>query len=194
MSEENNKPAENEVSQSAPEAPEPAEKKPLSDKKKTALLRYMAILFAAAFVLVLVSLVLQMHNSQQTISELNETKSNALTNAEQLQAQNRELQQDKTDLQSQLDDLQKQLDDEKAMNEDLQKASDDAEAQLTATQEENQRAIDYTKEAYDALMVAVSATTKEGNVTYSKAMDSLKLLHIYLSESACEIYKSLLTE
>ena len=80
------------------------------------------------------------------------------------------------------------------MNEDLQKASDDAEAQLTATQEENQRAIDYTKEAYDALMVAVSATTKEGNVTYSKAMDSLKLLHIYLSESAGEIYKSLLTE
>jgi len=194
MSEENKAPAENEVPQSVPETPAPNDRKPLSDKKKTALLRYMAILFAAAFVMVLVSMVLQMRNSQQTISELNETKSNALSNAEQLQAQNRELQQDKTDLQSQIDDLQKQLDDEKSMNEDLQKANDEAATKQTQTEEENKRAINYTQEAYDALLTASSATTKEGNVTYSRAMDSLKMLHIYLSDNANAIYEELLGE
>lgn len=45
--------------------------KPLSEKRKAALLRYMTILFSAAFVLVLISLILQMHSSEAKISELN---------------------------------------------------------------------------------------------------------------------------
>ena len=44
--------------------------KPLSEKRKAALLRYMTILFSAAFVLVLISLILQTHSSKAMISEL----------------------------------------------------------------------------------------------------------------------------
>ena len=68
---------------------------PLSEARKTALLRYMAVLFAVAFLLVLLSLILQAHSSKATISELTQTSSSALSNVEQLQAQNRDLQDEK---------------------------------------------------------------------------------------------------
>ena len=42
---------------------------PLSEARKTALLRYMAVLFAVAFLLVLLSLILQAHSSKATISD-----------------------------------------------------------------------------------------------------------------------------
>ena len=64
----------------------------LSEKRKNALLRYLAVLLLVAFVFVALSLVLQMHNSQTTISELSKNNSSALANAEQLQEQNRQLQ------------------------------------------------------------------------------------------------------
>ena len=68
---------------------------PLSEKRKAALLRYMTILFSAAFVLVLISLILQMHSSEAKISELNAASTSALSNAEALQAENRSLQDEK---------------------------------------------------------------------------------------------------
>ena len=49
----------------------------------------MAILFAVAFVLVLLSLILQTHSSKSTISELSAASTSALDNAVKLQEQNR---------------------------------------------------------------------------------------------------------
>ena len=40
---------------------------PLSDKKKNALVRYMAILFGVAFLLVLLSFLIQLRDSRETI-------------------------------------------------------------------------------------------------------------------------------
>ena len=54
---------ENKNPQTQPEAAQDPGK-PLSEKRKAALLRYMTILFSAAFVLVLISLILQMHSSE----------------------------------------------------------------------------------------------------------------------------------
>ena len=65
--------------QNAPQDKQPA---PLSEARKTALLRYMAVLFAVAFLLVLLSLILQAHSSKATISELTQTSSSALSNVE----------------------------------------------------------------------------------------------------------------
>ena len=48
---------------SQPEQAAPETGKPLSEKRKSALLRYMAVLFCAAFILVLISLILQTHSS-----------------------------------------------------------------------------------------------------------------------------------
>ena len=58
---------ENKNPQTQPEAAQDPGK-PLSEKRKAALLRYMTILFSAAFVLVLISLILQMHSSEAKIS------------------------------------------------------------------------------------------------------------------------------
>ena len=46
-------------------AEQPQPPAPLSDARKAALLRYMAILFAVAFLLVLLSLILQTHSSKK---------------------------------------------------------------------------------------------------------------------------------
>ena len=67
---------------------------PLSDARKAALLRYMAILFAVAFLLVLLSLILQTHSSKSTISELRAASTSALDNAVKLQEENRALQEE----------------------------------------------------------------------------------------------------
>ena len=56
--------------ESAPaSAPEP-HRAGLPDQKKNALLRYMAILFGVAFLLVLLSFLIQMRDSRETISDL----------------------------------------------------------------------------------------------------------------------------
>ena len=82
---------------------------PLSEARKTALLRYMAVLFAVAFLLVLLSLILQAHSSKATISELTQTSSSALSNVEQLQAQNRDLQDEKQTLTQEKSELEARL-------------------------------------------------------------------------------------
>ena len=61
---------------------------PVSEQKRTALLRYMVILFAVAFALVLLSFLIQASNSQSTIDQLSATSTSALQNAEQLQENN----------------------------------------------------------------------------------------------------------
>ena len=61
-------------------AEQPQPPAPLSDARKAALLRYMAILFAVAFLLVLLSLILQTHSSKSTISELSAASTSALEN------------------------------------------------------------------------------------------------------------------
>lgn len=88
-------------------AEQPQPPAPLSDARKAALLRYMAILFAVAFLLVLLSLILQTHSSKSTISELSAASTSALDNAVKLQEQNRALQEEKQQLEDELDAVQK---------------------------------------------------------------------------------------
>ena len=114
-----------------PEQAAPETGKPLSEKRKSALLRYMAVLFCAAFILVLISLILQTHSSKAKISELNAASTSALSNAEALQNENRALQDDK------------------------------------------------------------ACETREGNVTFSRAMQTLERLKDYLGQTALEEYKAL---
>ena len=65
--------------------------KPLEENKKHSALRYLAILFAVAFVLVLFSLLAQFRNSSAAIHELTQSSTSALQNAEVLQQNNRQL-------------------------------------------------------------------------------------------------------
>lgn len=63
----------------------------VSEGKRTALLRYLIIMFAVAFVLVLMSMVLQVHSSNATVSELHKSSTSAMAKAQQLQDDNRAL-------------------------------------------------------------------------------------------------------
>ena len=170
---------ENKNPQTQPEAAQDPGK-PLSEKRKAALLCYMTILFSAAFVLVLISLILQMHSSEAKIS-----------NAEALQAENRSLQDEKIALEQENKELQAKLDE---LNEKLDAASQ-AEEDAAAAENEMIKSLrtelDRTKEAYEALLEAKSCDTREGNVTFSRAMQTLERLKDYLGPTALEEYQTL---
>ena len=68
--------------------------KPQDAEKNHSALRYLAILFAVAFVLVLFSLLAQFRNSSAAIHELTQSGISALQNAEILQQNNRALQEE----------------------------------------------------------------------------------------------------
>ena len=48
-----------------------------------------------------------------------------------------------------------------------------------------------TQEAYEALLEAKACETREGNVTFSRAMQTLERLKDYLGQTALEEYKAL---
>ena len=95
---------------SAPPAQEPPGEKPTSPNRNRALMTYIAFLFGVAFVLVLLSFLIQQKDSRQTISELNQNANSALSRAEQLQDNNRELLEANQALQDQVVQLQADLD------------------------------------------------------------------------------------
>ena len=139
---------------------------PLSDARKAALLRYMAILFAVAFVLVLLSLILQTHSSKSTISELSAASTSALDNAVKLQEENRALQEEQQQLQDELDELQKKLDEETARNEQLLAASQDEEKDAKQELRDKEQELEHTRMAYEVLITAMNCDTGEGKVTF----------------------------
>lgn len=172
-----------------------AEEKPLSDQKRSALLRYMAVLFAVAFLLVLVSLLIQTHSSKAAISEMSKNNSdalsNAMANAEILQDQNRQLQEDNKALRAQIDELEAQAnasteDDDQVLEAEL----DELKSQLYSAQRDTAHA----QEAYDALITALQCEAHEGNLTFSKAMDTVEQYKEYLSSDALAVYEQLLGE
>lgn len=165
-----------------PAQPEDKRQPPLSDAKKNALLRYMTVLFAMAFLLVLVSLIMQKNSSQEQIGALNESNASALTRAEQLQTQNRDLQDAVTQLQQELEDAKTQLDEQSKTLDAMRDEYDALE-----------READTVESAYSALITALQCKTHEGNVTYSKAMDTVARNKQYLSDDALAAYEALLT-
>lgn len=164
---------------------------PLSEKRKQALLRYMTVLFSAAFVLVLISLILQMHSSEAKISELSAMSTSALSNAEALQAENRSLQEENQTLSQQLSDLQDELAAQQAQLEQVQQEQQDAEKAENEMVKSLRTELDRTKEAYEALLEAKNCDTREGNVTFSRAMQTLERLKDYLGALALEEYLAL---
>lgn len=163
----------------------------LDDRKKTALLRYVAILFAVAFLCVLISMFQQMRDSRATIFQLNQSSASALEKTEQLQENYQALQAVNKDLEAQIADLEAQvaeLSKRPEIDEDIVSAMDHL-------RKEAKNAKGKTQEAYDALLYALESTTlgsQEGNVAFGKAMDTLETLKDYLGEKGMEVYEGLL--
>ena len=127
-----------------PEQAAPETGKPLSEKRKSALLRYMAVL----------------QDDKITLEKENQ------------------------ELQAKLDELSEKLDEASQAEEDAQAAENEMIKSLRTE-------LDRTKEAYEALLEAKSCDTREGNVTFSRAMQTLERLKDYLGQAALEEYKAL---
>ncbi len=159
--------------------------------KRNAFLRYMTIIFAVVFLLVLISLVLQAHTAKAALSDLKESNSSALSNA----AVNAELLQDENrKLQEELDSTKKLLADEQEKAKTQEESIAQLEQELEALRTEHAEASESsegTQEAYDALLTALRCTTREGNVTFSKAMSTVEKYKEYLSQEALAVYEAL---
>lgn len=173
---------------------------PVPDSKRTALLRYMIIMFAVAFVLVLLSMVLQVRSSHSTISELHQSSTSALTKAKQLQDTNR-------DLQDQIKELQKQLTASETALAETQSQLADAKNGLTATKEQlttanaqldnawKSNAVltaekENLKVVYTALSRVLMGPSGEGDVEYSRALDTLEKMKQHLDPAVASLYEA----
>ena len=106
----------------------------LSNKKKNALVRYMAILFGVAFLLVLLSFLIQLRDSRETISDLSQANSSALQNAGKLQEDNQRLAGDNEALLRQIESLEAQLRETEETATQAEKARRDALSELSGVQ------------------------------------------------------------
>ena len=72
----------------------------------------------------------------------------------------------------------------------LEAELDELKSQLYSAQRDTAHA----QEAYDALITAFLCETHEGNLTFSKAMDTVEQYKEYLSSDALAVYEQLLGE
>ncbi len=149
------------------------EKTGLDETRKSALLRYVAILFAVAFVLVLLSMLGQMRDSKTAITELSQSSSSAIAKAEQLQEENLELTQDKKFLQQQVEQLTADV-------EALQQEWEEQNKELEAAEEQQAKVL----EAYEALLAAMESGKTE----------NLEQFKEILGENGTKAYETLTKE
>lgn len=157
-----------------PDTPEVTEQKnTMTPKSRNALLRYMAILFAVAFIIVTISLVISMHTSQNTITALNQASASALQNAEQLQSSNRDLSDENEQLRQQISELEAQLDEVQTTAENAASAEERAKQ---------------TEKAYNLLLQAMTARNNGDYAAFTAAMEQLAPLQDYLQDTAAALY------
>ena len=161
----------------------------MSNQKRTALLRYMMVLFAVAFLLVLLSYLIQVFNSQSTISQLNATSASALQNAERLQDTNRELTEENEQLKLDLDDAREAL---ATAKKDADAAAETArdEGRAAGEAEGRQAGQAEVQKAYDLLLKASAAADETEK---AKAIEALSGMEDLLSESARKQLEALKT-
>ena len=163
------------------------EKTGLDETKKNAMLRYIAIMFAVAFIFVLLSLVGQMRDTEAALSQLNQSSSSALEKAEQLQDHNRELESENAYLAGRIEELEKQLmlTEAETQSEQLEADLSEAEQQATAIGTE----LDNTKKAYSLLAKAQTLAAAEQDP--STVLAELEAYTQYLDEHAQTILENL---
>ena len=176
---------------SAPPAQEPPGEKPTSPNRNRALMTYIAFLFGVAFVLVLLSFLIQQKDSRQTISELNQNANSALSRAEQLQDNNQELLEANQALQDQVVQLQADLDETSKNYSQLEEThtslqESHAALQAQCTKQEQQ------VQAYELLLSAQRALDQENTEEFLTAVKDLKPLAENLDAEGKTLYQELL--
>ena len=150
-------------SQKKPENEPEKFQSPVPSKKRTALLRYIEVLFVAAFLLVILSLLFQLRDSNLTISQVAQSSATTLAKADSLQENNRE--------------LREQLAEAQAVTAELQE-------RRLALEEENRT----LREAYDALLIVLTSRTSDGN--YSEAVATVRSYRTYYSDAEWALFEA----
>ena len=172
----------------------------LDEKKKSALIHYVAILFIVAFIIVLISMLGTMRDSREDISALTQSSVSALQKAEQLQDDNQTLQEENLELEAKIKELEAALEAQKQETSKAGQKEADLEATAAELEQELAAARDHQVNilhAYEELLAAMSHATpgsQEGNVTVSRALENLENLKQYLGQNGLEEYESLLEE
>lgn len=168
------------------------EKTGLDEKRKNAMLRYIAIMFAVAFIFVLLSLVGQMRDTEAALSQLNQSSSSALEKAEQLQDHNRELESENAYLTGRIEELEKQVEEQQRMLTDAETQFEQLEADLSVTEQQAaavKTELDGTKKAYTLL--AEAQTLAAAGEDCSTVLAELEAYTQYLDEHALNIFENL---
>lgn len=181
------------------EAQQEAPAQPMVDQKRnSALMRYIALLFGVAFIFVLLSFIISHRDSQQTISQLNENADSALTRVEKLQSDNRELEASNAELQKEVERLEAELaavdpemvSDMENVIESLAGRND----KLTKENDALNKKIEKIQTAYDLLMQAQNASREERWEDCATILKSLESLREHLDLNSQGIYDQLLSE
>ncbi len=179
------------------EPPMPQEpKKEVPAKKKTAvreraLITYLALLFGVAFILVLLSFVMQ----QRDISQAHKNTSNALSRAEQLQDDNRDLAEKLQEVEEELEDYQYDNEELEDTIAEMNKKLLDKDQEISNLKEEIQKAAakpQQTPDAYELLLQAQKALQEEKTAEFRAAMDKLAAQKDTLGTSGKALYEELL--
>lgn len=165
---------------------------------KNSLLRYVAVLFAVAFLLVLLSYLVQTRNMNATVSELNQTSSSALTNAQMLQTMNQQLLSENESLRAELDRLDQQLLQANDALAEQQSQADAAVASLSAELAALESALSDAQaqqtaalDAYELLCKAASAADANDLVALRSYMAELEPSAKLLGSQATKLYHAL---
>lgn len=171
-------------------------------KRQRALLLYLGVLFFAAFVLVLLSFFSQLRDNRTTISELAQTSTSALSNAQRLQ-------EDNTALHEQVDELQAQIDAERESHEKavqalsdelsaaenrvtmLEKSSADQQAAFNQQSEELAKQNQQTLNKLAAYQLLSRAQTETDPTEREELLAQLKEVEKLLDEHAMVILQQL---
>ena len=181
-----------ETKRTTAEPPPGEQRPPISDKKRNALLRYMAVLFGVAFLLVLLSFLIQMRDSRETISDLHQSNTSALQNAVRLQEENQVLATANEELTAQVEAYQSDLDDAREAQDRLSEEKAALEQQLAEAQQTDTD----RQSAYDLLLQAQQTAAAGDLETLAAQLSELAPLETLLSEEAYaqyEILQGLLT-
>ena len=94
-------------------------------------------------------------------------------------------------LEDELDAVQKKLDEETALNDQLLQATQDEQSDAKQELRDKEQELDHTRLAYEALLTAMNCDTHEGNVTFSRAMETVARYQECLSENALAEFEKL---
>ena len=173
----------------------------LSRKRRMALVSYLAILFAVAFLLVAISMVIENRQLQESEGNLNSRIRQIQADNEVLQEKNKKMTEENTAVKQQLNEAQQEnaaaaasietLTGEKQTLTEQKQALEEEKHTLTEERDKLKNRADESRQVHELLWQAMAAD-EEGNLSrVAELLAQIEPLEDLLSETEREIYEEL---